>query len=171
MGIWIVSIWSWKRKIPRDYGVSVDFPRENTLGEIKTDENREDPPTRGFVFSNRNPLRMITAKRREGIYNKDRGVVPRNPGQILARPHREQNSEQKIQQHLEQSLLLFLGAIWSVLSRSLCVLHMLATLLSVCGLSFSANMPTLQLLSLCITSALDTHWDYVSHSQLKILEK
>lgn len=99
---------------------SVDFPRENKLGEIKTDESGEDPPTRGFVSSNRNPLRMITAKRREGIYNKDRGVVPRNPGQVLARPHREQNSERKIQQHLEQSLLLSLGAIWSVFSRSLC---------------------------------------------------
>lgn len=83
--------------------------------------------------------------------------MPRNQGRVLARPHREQNSEQKIQQHLEQSLLLSLWAIWSVFSRSLCVLDLLATLLSVCGLSFSANMPTLQLLSLCITSALDTH--------------
>lgn len=96
-----MSIWSWKRKIPRDYRVSVDFPRENKLGEIKTEESGEDPPTRGFVSSNRNPLRMITAKSREGVYNKDRGVVPRNPGRVLAGPHREQNSEQKIQQHLE----------------------------------------------------------------------
>lgn len=53
-----------EKKDTKRVGVSVDLPRENTLGEIKTDGSGEDPPTRGFVSSNRNPLRMITAKRR-----------------------------------------------------------------------------------------------------------
>ena len=34
MGVGIGSIWSRKREKPRDYGDSVDFPRENKWGEI-----------------------------------------------------------------------------------------------------------------------------------------